>query len=288
MATTGLRNSLVVPQWLANRPALQNGYMFVWSVAMLCDVMMEGIIEGQIAAFPGLGTTTALPLIGRNRGLIQGSAQSNASYETILREALQLWTNAAGDETLLTILQAFIPGNTTLRIVNRAQRWVSFTGASEEYDTGIAAPAGAVTPFTYTSTAVLNWDGNSNPGNSGNWSDIWIICSGQSYPAETRTLTQIAGAYATLSVWAATGFGVGQQVPRVDANAIKSLVQLWKGEHANVKAIIFDYANQFNPDVGPTANGYCESWSYPLGGVPNTPQRPSAARYWQLSYCLPI
>ena len=289
MAAAGLRNTLVLPQWLADRPGLQYGFKLVASVAVLLDVMMEGTLQGVASAFPGYGTETALPLIGRNRGRIQGPAQPNTAFAGQLRSSNVDWSNAGGDMQLCRELQNFIPETPTVRVVNRAGRWVSLNpDGSFSFVTGTAPPGGAVTPFTYVSGASMNWDGNSNPGHSGNWSDIWIVVEGSSYPAETRTLSALNAAYGTFATWAATGWGVGQRVPRADVNAIRAIIKPWVSGNANVKCVVFAYSNNFNPNDGPTANGYCESWSFMVSGSVNTAQRPSADRYWQLSYSLPM
>lgn len=285
MATAGFRNSLTVPAWLSDRPALQYAWRTIWSVAMLFDVMLEGVEQGVASAFPGYGTATALPLIGRNRGLSQGSAQTDDAFAADLRGAVADWQDAGGDYALCKRLQRFIPGTPVVRVVNRGQRWVTLNAdGTVTYLSGTTIPAGAYTPFTYASTAVLNWDSNSNPGDAGRWADIWIIVENAGYPAETRSLTTLAATYASFAAWAATGFGVGQQVPRADVNAIHAIIQTWKAAHANVKSVIFSYSSDFDPTVGPTANGYCEKFSYLTSGTANTAQRPSAGRYWQLAF----
>ena len=67
-----------IPTWLANVPGLRNLFSLVWTVALLGDMLREIAWEGQLAAYPGVGTPTALPYIGASRGLVQGPLEPNA------------------------------------------------------------------------------------------------------------------------------------------------------------------------------------------------------------------
>jgi hypothetical protein len=290
MATRGFRNTLIVPSWLANRPGLQVGFKTVWSIALIADLLMEGVSQGLSSAFPGPGTPTALVELGRNRGFVQGPSQTNDEYAEELIAWRALWNRAGSDESLCLVLQAFIPGSPTVAVVNRASRWTVLSSAgSFSYVTGVALPSGAYAPHVYESAAAFDWDTHSNPGNSTDWADCWVVIGNPGYASETRTLTELAAAYGTLANWAATGWGIGMRVPRSDVNAIEAIFATWFPPHANPKCIIWDFSGTFTngiPSDALACNGYCGPWAYMTDGNAATPQRPSAARYWELPWSL--
>lgn len=290
MSVPGLRRTLTVPNWLARRPGLENSFRVLYGIAAVFDVMLEGMKQGIAAAFPGYGPATdSLPLIGRNRGFIQGPSQSDDSYTAELRNWFVLWSLMGLDLTLCKLVLAYVPGATAVRVVNRANFWTSLrSDGTIERVTGTVVPVGVVTPFVYNANAILHWDNLSNPAHSGNWSDIWIIVEGASWAPETRTLSQIAAAYPTLAAWTAAQTGIGQAVSPTNAQQLVAVIKQAVSPHANAKCVIFSFGNNFNPTTGPTANGYCESWSFDSGGGSNVPQRPSTDRYWQLPFSRPM
>jgi hypothetical protein len=124
----GVRDALksIIPSWLADRAGgLNKGFKVLWTIALMADGIVKASIEGVQAALPGIGTPTALRYIGASRRIIRGLGESDAAYAARLRGWLDLWTNAASDETTLRLLQAFLgpePNGSTpaCRIINRA------------------------------------------------------------------------------------------------------------------------------------------------------------------------
>lgn len=286
MSVPGLRRTLTVPNWLSRRPLLENTYRAIFGIAAVFDVMLEGMKQGMAAAFPGYGPSTdSLPLIGRNRGFVQGPDQSDDDYDAMLRNWFVTWSLMGLDLTVCKLVQSYVPGNVTVRVVNRLNFWTTLApDGTITRVTGTVVPAGVTTPFAYNSNAVLLWDTLAKPAHATNWSDMWIIVEGTSWGSETRTLSAIASAYPTLADWAATSFGIGHQVPQTDVQQLVATLKQAVAPHANVKSMIFAFSNDFNPALGPTSNGYCESWSFNTGGTSTTPQRPSSDRYWQLPF----
>ena len=280
----GFRNALIVPVWLSNRPGLQVGFKLLWSIATICDTLIHGIGAGLADALPGIADASSSSELGVNRGIVQGPSQTNDAFATELIDWRALWRGAGSDEALCVILQNYIPGTPTVRVVNRASRWVSLIAGTFSYVMGQPAPSGAYTAFTYLATAAFRWDSLSNPARSGDWSDIWIVVSTPPWPAETRTLAQLDTAYTTFAGWAATGWGVGMQVPRAEVNAILAAVKQWTAPHCNPRCIVFDYTGGWDPTAPMLALDYCGPWAFGEYGYAPTPQRPSGARYWVPSY----
>ena len=289
MSVAGFRNTLRIPRWLSNRPGLSTGFKTLYSIAVTLDALMEGVQQGIQASLPGLGPLDGDPIIGRSRGFVQGPSESSSSFEARLRAWLQTWQNMAGDEVLCELLQAYVPGAPVVRIVNRANQWVSLlSNGTFSYVTGTSPPAGAYTPFTYAAGAAMDWDQLSNPERTGEWSDVWIVIEQSAWPAETRTLSSLASAYGTFATWAATGWGIGLRIGRADRNQIDALVKQALAPHCQPWAIIWATNDtDFNPLGTLAPTGYCGPWAYMTDGNASTPYRPAAHRYQHLSFGLP-
>lgn len=261
MSQRGFRDSFqrYIPKWLANRLGQNVGYRFLYALIMPLDVMMQGVLEGVQAAFPGYGTPTALPLIGRSRGILRGEAESDDSYAARQRAWLDAWTEAGASKRIAREIHAYLANSPMVRIVDRSGNWVT------------VAADGTLT----TTHAAWDWDSISNPERAGDWSDLWIIV----YPCEwpiTGTLGSRAG------VWPPRGIGTGHQVSRTAVQAILGIVAQWKGAHTYVRGIIWSYdATLFDPasPVSGDPDGKWGKWGKPVGSTVR-PARNTSCRYW--------
>lgn len=250
MAIRGFRDALasIVPRWLSNRRGFTVGYKILWgSNAAILDLLVQYVTEGLAAWMPGRGTVTALPFIGRSRGILQGEAESTDSFAARLRAWLDTWAQAGSSEILAGEIQAYLGNTPTVRIVDRSGFWVMLD------------PSGNIT----TATATWNWDGNSNPERAGYWSDLWIII----YADEWTRYASFTDA-AWLAAWgAAPGFGAGHEVPRAAVDAILTLVERWKGAHTWVQAILFTTDAATLKPGGINPDGFWGYWSKIVNGV---------------------
>lgn len=74
--------------------------------------------------------------------------------------------------------------------------------------------------------------------------------------------------------------GIGHSNTQVEADAILSLVQTWKGAHTFIRSIIWTYdSSKFTPTT-PTADGNYGNWYKIVAGVA-VEARDSSARYWE-------
>lgn len=285
MSVRGFRNALasLVPRWLSNRPGLNTGYKILWVVAQQLDMMVEvGILEAIRSWLPGypfdptqtIDPTTALPFIGRSRGILRGETESTTAYAARLRAWLTTWEGAGSSEVLVAQIQAYLGNTPTVRVVDRAGNWVSI------------APNGTITVIPAGSAAwAWNWDKTSNPDRNVVgapwWGDLWIVVTPCEWPVTAGT----TGGGGLAAIWGGTvDVGIGHAVPAVAVGAIKSLVALWKGAHTWVEAIIWNYdATLFDPTVvnAGNPNGLCGEWGWDLfDGNGVQPRRPASARYW--------
>lgn len=264
------RNSWIGPNWLRSFWSAR----FIYSLLRPLDILVEVMLQGAAAAWPGFGTSTALPFIGQSRGFIQGETESNTSFAARLRRWLDAWRNAGADEELALEIQHYLGNTPTVRVVNRAGFFAT------------ANPDGSV---TFQSDPGWNWDSISNPERSTWWSDLWIIVS----PSEFATYANNADA-----TWQATwghtnSFGTGHQVSRRAYDAIVGLVRTWKGAHTYVVAVIWTTnVNMFKPgSLGTPGNpdGTWGNWSKNVAGAQVSARSTAfdiafgggTARYWE-------
>lgn len=221
----GLRHALksFIPNWLSDRRGFKVAYYTLYNIALMADILVEVSLQGFRSPLPGIGTPTALPLIGQSRGLIQGLLESDGDYAARLTGWLYVWRDAGSADGLANLLKTYIGGpTTTVRVVDRAGNFVS---------------ANADGTTTETIDASWNWDKIYNPERTGWWSDIWIIC----YVDFTRwpVYTNLSDA-AWLAAWGTyNGFGTGHQVPRNMVDGVNSIIAEFKGAHTFVESIVW-------------------------------------------------
>ena len=284
----GFRNALpkIVPRWLSRRPrttqrpnAFETGFKYLWEVATTVDIFTEMTLEGVRSWLPGytlgeswalLDPATALPLIGRSRGIIRGEAETDAAYASRLPAWLDDWEGAGSSEILCKQIHEYLANKPTVRVVDRAGNWVSIDG------NGVITtiPAGGAA-WTW------DWDSVSNPERAGQWSDLWIIVSPCEWPVTAGT----TGGGGLAAIW---GLGldvrIGHAATASAVDAIRAIVSQWKGEHTWLVAIIWNYdATLFDPTHVNAGNpdGSQGEWAYDKhDGNGLQPTRPPSARYW--------
>jgi hypothetical protein len=258
-----------VPWWLSDRHFASGatvGFRFLWSMIAPLDAFMEFLYEGLQASWPGVGTSTALPQIGRSRGLLRSPSDTDQSFVDRLLIWLDKWAHAGSQKQLAIELHEYIRGNPRIRIVNRAQHWITV-------DTN-----GAIT----THDGDWDWDSVSHPERAGFWSEMWIIV----YPAPTAWGTtgpflDTAGA----PVWGDDGFGIGHDVPRDEFDAVRSVLANWKSAHTKIRAVIWTSDGTLFDPVTPFGlpDGQWGGW----GGVGNGTRVASNRNYTTCKYWEP-
>lgn len=231
----GVRDALksIVPAWLADRAAgLNKGFKVLWTIALMADGIVETSLEGVRAALPGVGTATALSLIGASRRIIRGLGESDDAYAARLRGWLDLWTQAASDETTIQLIQTFLGPEpsvgqqlATVQIMNRAGL---FTRVDEN---------GVITQTIDTDWTIpgLDWDTIYNPERAQWWSDIWLVVYVSAFRWTRYTdLTDPTW----VAAWGAGTLGLGHPVPREAYQGVMNILADMKGAHTFVEAVI--------------------------------------------------
>jgi hypothetical protein len=237
----------VVPVWLRDRTGFKVGYTFLYVIAAWFDVVIDRCLQGTIAAFPGVGTPTALTDVGRTRGIVQGITESQGHYATRLVGWLESWAV----ETSIQIAQQlheYLPNNPAVTVIWRDRpslgllsQWI------------MVAADGSVS----FATAAWDWDHVSNPERRNWWSDMWIVI----YPAEYAFRAGTLGGLPLTD----DGNGLGLQIPHAVADQVRATISLRKGAHSRVRCVLFTSSSTAYLPSGATLspNGTWGQWSLP-------------------------
>jgi hypothetical protein len=257
----------LLPRWMT---LPDHAHWLDLAVAMgwLVDGMIEGVYTGFLAGLPGqnefgpeLGgfiNVDALPLLGRDRGVVRGPAETPASYAARLRKWRQGWRTAGTGFGLLGELRGVLgPTPPRVRLVSAAGVWhtIEEDGTRKLHTpdgAGYAvSPLGVVTAIS-TPAHPWDWDGGDD------WARVWPII----YAPTNPPLHGTGGVY---------GYGMrfyGTPNETLGTTATPAFVQMARGLFAQRKpagisvpyiVVAFDEGS-FDPETaGP----------YPAGGMPD-------------------
>lgn len=256
-----------IPPWLSERlqTGRNRGFSLLWSMIAPLDAAADVLLQGMRAAWPGKGTSTALPYIGRTRGLIRNQNETDAEYAERLRGWLDEWREAGSQLQIAKVVHEYLRTRPKVRIVNRAGKWITV-------DTD-----GTVT----THQATFDWDSVSHPERAGYWSDLWLVV----YSAPTQWGTSgpfldTAGA----PTWGADQLGIGHDDTREEYDALTGLLAQWKAAHSLIRAVIFTSdATLFDPTTPASLpNGQWGEWgNHNSGSRVASSRNLTTCRYWE-------
>lgn len=269
-----LRHALksFVPNWLSEIPGFKVGFTILFVIALVCDLFVETILEGVFAAFPGLGTPTAIPYIAQSRGFIRGDGETDDSFTARLRAWLQTWPEAGSDELLARLVQGYLGGNLVVRVVDRR---------------------GHFTTIRADQSVIVEDDSNWNPDATGIpervgwWSDLWIIVY---LDSRWPVYTDLSDPAWTAAWGTYNGFGTGLQVPRNIQNDLGIILSTFKGAHSYIEWMVFTTdTSLFVPGaLGATyPNGRWGYWSKDVGAG-QVPARSTDSAGGVLRYFVPV
>lgn len=182
----------IVRPWMLQAPR-QHWARLMGGFAPLLDGMSEGVYEGRLAAMPGQNQVPniggnvyenfdALPLIGRDRSLVQGLSETPFQYAARLRAWLDAWSGAGTPFALLTYVAALLqPDPGIVRIVTSGGDWWTLDGTVFTWQRGSLGwsydfAAGTLSTPGGTAHA---WDWDSAtlpPPPRQGWARFWIVC----------------------------------------------------------------------------------------------------------------
>ncbi len=249
---------------------------------------------GQVDGDPDLGgfpSVDALPLIGRDRGIVQGTEESYGDYASRLRRWRTIRASAGTSFGLLEQVRALLsPQVPRVRLVSDHGYWWTIEGdGTRSYHTpsGVGgftqAPDGANAAIA-TPAHTWTWDGAPPRG------DVWlIIYCHDLVPGIVFSEGFVYGATGPQTTSYRAGGRWGLDLGPRGAEFLEKLrdvLQSYGSAGVLCRAVIFTFdEGSFDPETpGPyPAAGMPDGlWGKPwklVGGTP-VPSRPAFARYW--------
>lgn len=255
-----------IPPWLSDRYTAGKtvGYRLLWSMIAPLDGAADVLVQGLQAPLPNVGTPTALPYIGRTRGILRGQADSDEEYGARLRTWLDRWRSAGSAEALAREIQEYLGNTPKVRIITRGGYWIT-----RETD-------GTIT----RDVAPWDWDSVSNPERAGYWSELFIVV----YPTQWST----SGPFLETTGgprWGEDGLGIGHDASREEYDAIRGLLAQWKSAHTKIRAVIWTSdAALFDPSTPASCpDGTWGTWGSGGNGSRVASGRDLVScRYWEM------
>ncbi len=258
----GLRKFLATRWQVADE-----GGLVGYAIDLMRDAQMQRLYLGHLARFPEAAPPDALAAHGRQRRVIRGINESQASYVDRLIRYLDDRKQQGSPFALLKKLAEYTGPGPAFRTVDARGNW--FSRAADGTETYLLKREN------------WNWDDRPIDLDTGKvrWSRFWVII----YP--NGLWTEGAGwGDPDAPAWGENNVTWGSTATPEQVASIRSIVAQWKGLHARCINIIlaFDPAS-FDPlagvgDSGMPA-GLWEHWSRNVGGV-QVPARLDTARYW--------
>ncbi|MDX6480352.1 MAG: hypothetical protein QOG85_862, partial [Gaiellaceae bacterium] len=238
-------------------------FRFLYALVAPLDALLDQVQQGLASWFPGRGTPTALPYIGRSRGIIRNQGESEASYAERLGRWLDTWPEAASQELIAVAIHQFLATHPRVRVITRSGLWLTC-----EADGTIVR-----------TEAAWDWDSISHPQRNDPdapwWSDMWIVVQLSPWAQRPGTLGDLTGD---------DGFALGHLATHPEVDAIKGLIAQWKGAHSRVRAVIWTTdATLFDPEEPASCpNGRWGAWGIYDGTsyVPSD-RNITTCRYWE-------
>lgn len=233
----------LVPAWLAEGESELVGYVLM----LLNDVTLERLYFGLLARFPQQGPdgspapTDALAAMGRDRGMVRGIDEPDASYAARLTQWLVDARTRGTAFTLMKQLAAYCDWDgskgCSYRVVDNRGNWFSRSSAGVET----------------SSLNTGNWNWDAEPASK--WSRFWVII----YPG-TRWI-DTSQAWGTAGTWGnATATWGSSTITEEHTRTIQSIVASWKPDGTRCHSIILALdANSFDP-ASPEPNGTWHYW----------------------------
>lgn len=254
-----------VPPWLANRPSLKKttGYRFLWMLVAPLDVLRSQLFDGIRSWYPGRGTPTALPHIGRSRLLARNQGETDADYASRLIAWLETHEEAGSELRTARAVHEFLLSRPRVRVI---ARWGLWTTVDED---------GTVTQ----QEAPWDWDSVSHPERSDPaepwWSDLWmVVYMTTQWPVRPGTVGDLTGD---------DGFALGHMATHEEVDAVKGLLAQWKAAHSRFRAVIFTSDETlFDPDVPASCpDGTWGSWKKSVAGEVVPSRNVASCRFWE-------
>lgn len=85
-----------------------NGERYMYTLELCRDLLCEKAFQAMTIRLPGVGDASNLPWLAFDRNLVQGPAESNASFAARLTGAFEAWGRSGSADSVLEQLQAYL------------------------------------------------------------------------------------------------------------------------------------------------------------------------------------
>lgn len=214
------------------------GERYEYVLQLSSDLLMEKAYQAIAIRLPGQGDVSQLPYLANDRALVQGPAESNASFVARLQGAFAAWGKAGSAAAVLGQLQAYaqnlqpgVPATYPEVAIVANQR-----GSKNSWHTIYQGQPVGTAPTLATVSANFNWDGNTTPV----WR-AWLIwymspvatglhgtaaatstASGGSFESPGQIVTQMVGS-GNVQVWIPQTTGTPINAPFITMTGLASL-----------------------------------------------------------------
>lgn len=270
-ASINIRGQLgsITPPWIAPVAGVDKGFKILYAGAYVDDIIVEAALQGMYARLPGTGTGTALPMIGRDRGIARGIAESDAAYASRLPRAFIDWKHAGSARGLIAQLWGyFSPFRPAIFTVADNGARTVWHGIAPNVD----SPDGAAIVKAIIVPSDWDWDGQD----ATLWARFWVVLfPALSSPAGPWT---DEGTWGDGALWGDASATWGLSATPDDIGGMRALIAQWQGAHNRIDWIIVALdLTHFNPGLANPAGEYA-NWSRNVAGT-QTPARYATARY---------
>lgn len=198
----------IAPPWLRRFV----GERLLFTFGVIFDAQLEHLRQGIKARMPGVGTPTALPIIGDDRQIDRGPTESATSFAERLTRAFDSWRVAGNPHQLLEQLQVyFSPTKPRIRLVSNSGVWHEIDGTGT---------------ITKSKPNPINWVWDAF---TTRWWRGWVIVDASG----TWTIDR----WGDPGTWG-DGGAWGSSMLTTDAQAIRNIVRKWKPANVYVPEVI--------------------------------------------------
>jgi hypothetical protein len=249
----------LVPPWLSDRSPrpLTVGFRLIYAMGTALDGIFEWTVQGLSSKFPGFGTPTALPYIGRDRGVIRGPNESDESYAARLIPWLDAWRTAGSPVTVLKQLRPFFLPDAPppMRTVTNSGTWYVYDADTE----------------TVSVSKLANWNWDDKPEL---WARLWLIIdSSTGFPWGPDGTWGDGNAWGDGRTW-------GTDATRAEVETVQAIIGQWKAAHGYyINTIISFGLGEFDPSTPEPDGTWGKFYKLDEDGAA-VPSRSLNARYW--------
>lgn len=253
----------LLPSWLTS----DDGERVVGSLAAVKDLFVERMRQGLLARYPSYTPPTGLPYLGRDRGIVRGIGEPEASYRVRLLRYLDDHKIRGNPFALLEQLRAYCGGDgIRVRTVDRRGNWFTIDrDGTRDFTLGTG-----------------NWDWDPLPA-SPQWARFWVIiyptADGLPWGPAAGTFGPAGGAWG--SAIGTPGYTIGTTATTAEVASVRTIIRQWQPDGTRCEWIIIAFDDASFDPTAPEPDGTWKNWGKDDGAGGYVPARLKTARYWK-------